>query len=466
MKLTLLDWCKQNVEQGNRILNEWTGIDIENNRVDITKISYGSNKKMLWRCSNTGCNNEWYTMIVNRTSAHRNCPVCADMNRGKTKRVTDNNSLLNWCKNNDREILLKEFGGITDENIPINIHDVSYGSKKRVLWVCSKCKHKWYTAVKHRTINNSGCPACSGSIVTDRNSLLTWCYNNGEHGKRLFLEFGAKDIDNNNINIEDISYGSNMKVLWHCSNSKCQKDWYATVKHRTGCNSGCPMCSASNTSYAEQFIFLSLKQIYPDAKNRYRINNTEIDIIIPSIKLCIEYSPTYWHNGKEEKDEAKKQLCLRNGYNYLRIVEDSYNNMEELEDIDLIVIKMIESKKDEILRLLVNRILTRYRHSITEIDTVKVHNDAYNAMKVKCTKQDSLYNKYPVLANEWHTKLNGNITPDIVSYGSNSKAYWVCPMCKYGENGEWYRSPNNRTARGGHGCPKCGYNWAKLSSIQ
>lgn len=47
MKLTLLDWCKQNVEQGNRILNEWTGIDIENNRVDITKISYGSNKKML-----------------------------------------------------------------------------------------------------------------------------------------------------------------------------------------------------------------------------------------------------------------------------------------------------------------------------------------------------------------------------------------------------------------------------------
>ena len=39
MKITLLEWCKQNIEQGNRILKEWTGIDIENNNIDINKIS-------------------------------------------------------------------------------------------------------------------------------------------------------------------------------------------------------------------------------------------------------------------------------------------------------------------------------------------------------------------------------------------------------------------------------------------
>lgn len=38
MKISLLDWCNQNIEQGNRILSEWTGIDIEYNvyRMDMT----------------------------------------------------------------------------------------------------------------------------------------------------------------------------------------------------------------------------------------------------------------------------------------------------------------------------------------------------------------------------------------------------------------------------------------------
>lgn len=75
---------------------------------------------------------------------------------------------------------------------------------------------------------------------------------------------------------------------------------------------------------------------------------------------------------------------------------------------------MTENKKDEILSALLNKILNRYGHNITELNIVKICNEAYNAMRFKCTKQDSIYNKFPVLANEWHTKLNGNITPDIV----------------------------------------------------
>lgn len=49
--------------------------------------------------------------------------------------------------------------------------DVTYGSKKRVWWVCSE-GHEWETVVSQRTNKKAtGCPYCSGKKVNNENSF-------------------------------------------------------------------------------------------------------------------------------------------------------------------------------------------------------------------------------------------------------------------------------------------------------
>lgn len=66
-----------------------------------------------------------------------------------------------------------------------------------------------------------------------------------------------------------------------------------------------------------------------------------------------------------------------------------------------------------------------------------------------CPKCNSLLMVYPDIASEWHPKLNGNINPEDVSYGSNINAWWLCG------NGHKFKSPVSRRTNMKTGCPKC-----------
>lgn len=41
----------------------------------------------------------------------------------------------------------------------------------------------------------------------------------------------------------------------------------------------------------------------------------------------------------------------------------------------------------------------------------------------------TLAEAFPELAAQWDHELNGNLTPDNVSYGSNKNVWWKCPIC-------------------------------------
>lgn len=46
-----------------------------------------------------------------------------------------------------------------EKNHPLLPSQVSFGSNKKVWWLCSKCGHSWETKIAHR-FNGSGCPLC------------------------------------------------------------------------------------------------------------------------------------------------------------------------------------------------------------------------------------------------------------------------------------------------------------------
>ena len=57
-------------------------------------------------------------------------------------------------------------------NAPLTPESVSYGSSKKVHWICSARGHHFMAMVKNRTQRGSGCPYCKGkAVVPGENDL-------------------------------------------------------------------------------------------------------------------------------------------------------------------------------------------------------------------------------------------------------------------------------------------------------
>lgn len=56
----------------------------------------------------------------------------------------------------------------------------------------------------------------------------------------------------------------------------------------------------------------------------------------------------------------------------------------------------------------------------------------------------------PKIAAQWYQELNGLLTPQMVTAGSNKKAWWICE-----EGHVWEAVINNRTSKLKQGCPIC-----------
>jgi hypothetical protein len=116
------------------------------NEIKPTEITLGSHKKIFWICGvcEYGKNKEWFKSCNDRI--YYGCPACS----GRV--VTEKNML----SNNFPE-LISEWDSNRNKNL--SPFDVSYGSNKKVWWVCKK-GHKWNASIKSRTKGN-GCKKCS-----------------------------------------------------------------------------------------------------------------------------------------------------------------------------------------------------------------------------------------------------------------------------------------------------------------
>ena len=61
----------------------------------------------------------------------------------------------------------------------------------------------------------------------------------------------------------------------------------------------------------------------------------------------------------------------------------------------------------------------------------------------------------PEVAAQWHPEMNGTLTPQQVTAGSNRRVWWICP-----EGHDWRTAVYNRTGRNKRtGCPVCAGNY-------
>ena len=202
-------------ETHSDLCKEW---DYTKNEVGPEKVTYGSHKKIWWKCE--VCSHSWNTFVYNRGCFNHGCPACS----GRV--ATESNNLLKKFP-----YLEDEWDYTKNKYLPFELKP---GSEKKVWWVCSKkeCQHSWESLIFNRALKGKGCPACANQVVTGDNNLLS-------RHPDLCKEW---DYEKNSIGPKEVVIGTSKKVWWVCK--KCSYSWEVSVNKRTASKpTGCPACA-------------------------------------------------------------------------------------------------------------------------------------------------------------------------------------------------------------------------------
>ena len=474
------------------LVEQWDqGLNGELTPKDITP---GSKKIVYWRCKKNK-DHSWRAAIFSRTSG-RGCPYCAH------QKVSKDNCLATV----NHELASEWHPTRNDSLTP---EDVLPGGKRRVWWLCSKCGHEYTATINHRA-GGTGCPACSGRVASERNSIaalrpdlakefhptknkrltpdnvsvfsdkeIWWQCSHG-HEWRMSAnrrsrinscpycnhqlaspEFNlatenpelAAEWDptkNGELKPQNVLPYSNKKVWWECPRKHSYK---ASIANRANGN-GCPKCHL-NTSRNEIRILSEMRAIFPGVRKAV-IHKKEIDVFIPELKVGIEYDGYYFHKDGVERDREKNDVLERNGITLLRVREDKLPRISAND----ILLKGNELKVDDLIKLLEKiqaqgNLLNKHRKKIQYyIKGRKFKNDKEYFSLLKEIKipprEKSLSFLFPEIAVQLHPTLNNGITGDLIYAHSGVKYFWQCD--KYKDH-VWEATADHRTR--GTGCPLC-----------
>lgn len=398
---------------------EW---DFEKNGdLNPCQFTKGSDQSVWWKCEN---GHVWQATISSRTQGH-GCPYCAGL-----KCVVGENDLLTL----NPELAQEWF---QERNGNLRPYDVSTGSNKKVWWKCSKCGREWRAAISSRNSGN-GCSKCSADVRGELRHKYALEHTGSilKTHPELAQEW---DYDRNDGKTPDMySRGSDEKVWWKCLKGH---SWKAAISSRVSGNN-CPRCSSEiHSSFAEQAIYYYLTKCV-QSENRAKVFGREIDIFIPSMAMGIEYNGKYWHRYSKERDRQKVLFCAEKGIRIISVIEGSENSVQG----DIITYKY----KHRDFEVLTNVIRVLFYHIGIQCPDVNLERDSteINSLFMTYEKANSIAIKAPWLCKEWDYELNGTVTPEMVTTGSDKKMHW---KCKKGH--QWTATVSSRVS--GNGCPIC-----------
>jgi DNA-directed RNA polymerase subunit RPC12/RpoP len=251
-----------------------------NTALDPWSLAPATNRKIWWRCS---LGHQWYARVSARTVGKTGCPTCADtspkgipifdrhpelaeqwdleLNAGTGEELTTGSKVKAWwrcrlkpthrwqarvqartrgtgcpycahrrpapetCLAATGPDLASQWHPVL--NAELSPTDVLPGSSRRVWWACS-AGHSWRAPIRLRS-RGTGCPYCSGRLVTPPRSLAAV-------RPQLVSEWHPRR--NLDLGPSDVTARSNRKVGWLCPKGHA---WQTNVAHRVG-GTGCPKC--------------------------------------------------------------------------------------------------------------------------------------------------------------------------------------------------------------------------------
>lgn len=173
---------------------------------DPATVTYGSGKKMSWKCK---LGHRYTTMVHKRTSRGHSCPYCSG------------HQVLSGF--NDLATTHPEFA---KQAVGWDPKLYSFGSEFNAQWKCS-LGHVWNSLIINRVKQNTGCAVCANTqIIVGVNDLST---THPEIAKQAFQWDPRQMVA-----------GSEKKVDWICSLNHI---WKTSPVSRTRIETGCPFCA-------------------------------------------------------------------------------------------------------------------------------------------------------------------------------------------------------------------------------
>ena len=289
-------------------------ISIHGNKYDYSKVDYVNNReKVCIICPEHG---EFWQSPMKHLSG-QGCPLCSATKKNTTDDFISDAKAVHGNK--------------------YDYSKVKYvNNKTKVCIICPEHGEFWQEP--HNHLKGRGCPICA-KTKTKPHKYTTESFIN------LASEIHEKKYDYSETEYVDM----NTKVKIICPEHG--EFWQLPYLHING--AACPKCSnisvgAKKRSNKDAFISRAMQ---PYSKNEIEIfdfvksivgeknvvshdrsilNGKEIDILIPSLNIAIEYNGLYWHDKDKNYHISKTEECEKKGIRLVQIFEDEYLSHKDI----------------------------------------------------------------------------------------------------------------------------------------
>ncbi len=279
-------------------------------------------------------------------------------------------------------------------------------------------------------------------------SVKEYCMRCGREA--LLAQWDFKS--NAGLTPENLTYGSNRMVWWICERGH---RWRAKVKSRCCDNVGCPVCSGRKVLKGENDLASVLPEV---AKQWHPYKNgclRPYDVVVSTHKkvwwIC-EKGHEWQATVASRTSGAGCPVCAGKliiaGENDL---ESRYPQIAAEWSMD----KNGSLTPDMVAPYSNKRVWWRCGMG-HEYQAAVCARTMHGSGCPYCTGHKTLagFNDLatlePRLASQWHTALNGSLTPQMVTTGSRKKVWWQCPSGHV-----WMAVIYSRTGPNRCGCPVC-----------
>ena len=392
-----------------------------NNTITPEQVTYGSNKKVWWKCEK---GHEWVAKVDSIIRGGR-CPICSGQ---KVLRGYNDLSTI-------RPDIAKEWHPYRNEDLTPD--QLTYGSNKKVWWLCPK-GHEYQAKVNNRT-KGTGCPICNKERKTSfPEQTILYYFKKVFNAESRFLIDGKTEID---IYLPDYKVGIEYDGFYYHHGAEAKR------KERKK--------DALLESLGVRLI--RVKEIKDSS-----LSDTD------NIIFCVN------NGGTAFIEDVLKKLAIKVGsiikkdiifdINISRDIADIYSQYINLEKENSLFVKNPKLAKEWHPNK--NGLLTPEKISYSsgkkvwwlcdkghEYQATVDSRRSGNGCPICAGQQllkgfNDLATTHPELLSEWCYEMNADIDPSMISIGTKKKVWWKC------DKGHIYQStPSNKAS--GRGCPYC-----------
>ena len=348
-------------------------------------------------------------------------------------------TLREYCCQYGREEILAQWHPTKNELCSPDT--VSYGSHKRIWWMCSH-GHEWESPVYARTTQYHGCPSCAGKRIPEGSSL-----------KAMYPNIAGQWHPTRNAQLKPDDYlpGSHTSVWWQCSEGH---EWRAVIKSRVEGN-GCPVCSnrvaVTGVNDLESAYPIIAKEWHPSKNGALK----------PSQVVTKSERKIWWRCEKGHEWQAQISsrvngrgcpVCagrkIISGENDLASFDPELAAQWSQTKNGRLTPQQVSAYSNKKVWWCCN--LGHEWQTTVSSRTFSKSGGPYCSNRKVLAGFNDLATGEPKVAAQWHPTRNAPLEPKMVMRGSTKRVWWKCPL-----GHEWKAVIYSRAGVQKCGCPVC-----------